>query len=144
MRIPRNTALGVVFVITFALMVAYQAVVPLYKVEIDAPNPLPLGAPVTVEVTAANRVSFFWRGSRAPIDAPMIELTLHQGAVGAPVAYHAAVTKFARFIVTIGPDVLRKFEPGPATLRVTINGESRWLRNDEVTTYDRPVTLTKW
>lgn len=144
MRIPRRAALRIVLVIALAVMVAYQAVVPLYKVEIDAADPLPFGAPVTVQVTTANRITFLSRDSRAQSDAPMIELTLHQGQVGAPIAYHGAVSKYARFIVTIGPDVLRKFEPGPATLRVTLHGESRWLRTDETTTYERTVTLAKW
>src|SRR5689334_19629497 len=131
MTVTRRGAIITVCLGLMALRLVYWAFVPLYRVEIQSPEPLTLGSAVTTHIISAGGIR----------RQPSAELTLIQGKTAAPIGFnvgfgHPFASWFypfsskTSFTLTIGADVIRKFEDGPAVLEVTIKGRSRWYALD--------------
>lgn len=130
---PSAVRILAVIALAAAVYIVPQALMPLYRVAIKAPEPYTMGAPITTRIVATV-------ASRWP---PSVELALVQGDVAARIGSFATLHSDESFIITIGPDILRKFAPGPAILRATIHGRSRWYGLEEMTNQDQRITLAK-
>jgi hypothetical protein len=126
--------------LTLAVISGYRAVVQIFRLELRLPTPT---------ITVGSRVGLYVVTS-ARVEAIAV-LELRQGiraeTLGIqcmPRNWDAAYDPRPRhdsLFTIIGSDVLGRFDPGPAALRVTAIGSPQWLRTPPPTVREAPVTI---
>jgi hypothetical protein len=126
--------------IVLATISGYRAIVQIYRVEILTNNtPLRAGSNIHFTIATSGRASA--DAVLELIQPPRTEtLTVlfvrgHRNGVYNPFTIHASKT------LTLTAEQLTHFQPGPATLRLTGNGRSQWLRIPPPVITERRVAI---
>jgi hypothetical protein len=141
--------LGIGLACTFAFfggIAGYRAIVQIYRVELQAPDTLRAGSEVHVGVTTSGRVTssatlVLVQGMRVDTLRRRVISDNHIGWF-----ISQSINPFPvrdSMTVLVSPEVLARFDAGPATLRAIGLGASQWMRVPPPTVRERNVMLVR-
>jgi hypothetical protein len=128
----------------FGAIAGYRAIVQIYRVELRSPDTLRAGSRVDVGITTSGRVTssatlVLVQGKRIDTLRRRVISDNHIGWL-----LSQSINPFPvrdSMTVLISPEVLARFDTGPATLRAIGLGGSQWMRVPPPTVRERAVVL---
>jgi hypothetical protein len=147
MKYARRFGIGLACTFVFFGGIAgYRAIVQIYRVELQAPDTIRAGSEVSVGVTTSGRVTS--SATLVLVQGKRVD-TLHRRVISDnhigwfisqsinPFPVRDSMT------VVVSPEVLARFDAGPATLRAIGLGGSQWMRVPPPTVRERNVMLVR-
>ena len=116
-----------VAVVHFSLAAAsgYRAVVQIYSVDLETPKVLAAGTQMHARVSTAGRT---YVDTRVEIvQGSTVERIATYQVPQNDSFFYDFRTKRAAFDVTVPPDIMSRFKPGPAKVRLIAEGRMQWV-----------------
>ena len=125
--------------VTLAAISGFRAIVQVYRVELRAPRTLAARSVVGASITTSGR-------TRASLELELVQgpLVRALGVRRIPRNWDGVYDPLPRrgaLAVTLGPESLAGFRPGPAVLRATGRGGPQWFRTPPPVVREVPVEI---
>ena len=147
MKYARRFGIGLACTFVFVAGIAgYRAIVQIYRVELQSPDTLRAGSEIQVGITTSGRVTssatlVLVQGTR--IDT-LLRRVISDNHIGWFISQ--SINPFPvrdSMTVLLTPELLSRFDSGPATLRAIGLGASQWMRVPPPTVRERNVMLVR-